>query len=422
MSRQASVQNIGQVLTSHLHHPLLHPSNKPHSIGTSLFLQKQPQHNAGRFSTLNDRSRLSTLAESSGSRSCNVEEAIQLLRLQHWMEEQQQNQQRLDQLELQRRLMQGAGAPQEGGVRGLSNRIHHLQAVLAASRHISVTRCVAAQNNDLLLSPQAAQYVRDHVILRHQHHQYHAPFLSHAASDVAAFAVAHTGGDTMASDNTVPTVVSKKASLIIPRSTMTSNTVQTPRGGYVLCLPVCLSVPSDATQLSSIQSLLRKQIDAFQATDKDVSVYVRGRSKPIRLGQVGIRCRHCVNLPKRCKGSTYFPTSVWGFYQTAQNMMTTHLRDGQCTAIPQAIKDQFAQELLKRQNVLKEVSGLTQQSHAGRSYWADEAEQLGLVDLEGGVFFIRQLPSRAHLPERQDSVTSSDKHGNSSGVYRSSHK
>lgn len=151
-----------------------------------------------------------------------------------------------------------------------------------------------------------------------------------------------------------------------------------------LSLPVCLSRDEDSFKLSTFQVLLRKQIEAFQATEDDVTTHTRGRNKPISFGQVGIRCLHCAHLPvaTRKKGSTYFPAAVLGIYQAAQNMCSTHIQCGLCSKMPDELKSEFARLLTSK----------VASSGAGRPYWAESAKQLGLVDTqEGGIRFIRSL-------------------------------
>jgi hypothetical protein len=186
----------------------------------------------------------------------------------------------------------------------------------------------------------------------------------------------------------------------------------------------------------------------FSASSDDVETHVRGRSKPIALHQVGIRCKHCTNVHilQRAKGSTYFPTSVWGIYQASQNMGTTHFVSGQCAHMPQDVKDEFAQlaaaksaskstsadedcmamptsttstspvtSTMPCKPSLPEVSLLVKYSGAGRAYWAQSAMYMGLVDTEEGVFFIRTLPRDVKL------IDTSSKNAASlatTGVYR----
>jgi hypothetical protein len=165
--------------------------------------------------------------------------------------------------------------------------------------------------------------------------------------------------------------------------TLDHNDASTGNAGIPRFLPVLLSRNEDIDKLSPHQVLLRKQIEAFQATTDDVTTHTRGRNKPIGLNQVGIRCRHCAHLPvaNRQKGSTYFPATILGIYQAAQNMSTAHITCGLCSEMPQETKQEFERLL----NLTIASSG------AGRPYWADSARQLGLVDSEEGIQFIRSL-------------------------------
>jgi hypothetical protein len=151
-------------------------------------------------------------------------------------------------------------------------------------------------------------------------------------------------------------------------------------GGGSLSLPAILAQPEDSMKLSSHQVLLRHQIEAFRASEDDVMTHTRGRNKPVILGQVGIRCRHCAYLPvvQRQKGSTYFPSTMLGLYQAAQNMSTTHMQCGRCTEMPDTIKNEFA----------RLISSKVASSGAGRPYWAESAKKIGLVDSDDGIRFI----------------------------------
>jgi hypothetical protein len=146
-----------------------------------------------------------------------------------------------------------------------------------------------------------------------------------------------------------------------------------------LYLPKSLAHPSDELLLSSHQVLLRQQIEAFEATEEDAKTTFRGRNRRIRVGQVGIRCRHCKNTPpfQRQPGSMYFPCSTAGIYQASQNMSSTHLQCGLCHAMPEQLRQQFA-ELIPTK-----MTG----SMAGRPYWTNCAREMGLVDTEEGIQF-----------------------------------
>jgi hypothetical protein len=172
--------------------------------------------------------------------------------------------------------------------------------------------------------------------------------------------------------------------------------------------PSLLYYSTDPLKLSKLQVLLRQQIEAFQATEADVSTHVRGRNKSIRVGQVGIRCRHCAKEPAmlRSKGSTYFPTSIWGFYQASQNMCLMHLHHGACHVLPQTIQAEFVQLVATKQ----ERKGCN--SGAGRAYWASTAHAMGLVDMQDGVYVKGAIPSGVQPPVQTDGNTENP------GVYR----
>jgi hypothetical protein len=173
-----------------------------------------------------------------------------------------------------------------------------------------------------------------------------------------------------------------------PRNSFLGMDVQMPRrdaDGIPFDVPVILALPEDNLKLSTHQVLLRHQIEAFRATEQDMSTHMRGRNKPILQNQIGIRCRHCSHLPvgRRQKGATYFPNATLGLYQAAQNMSTTHMQCGLCSEMPFEIKQQFAHL----------ISTKVASSGAGRPYWSRAAKKLGLIDTEDGIRFIRDLPT-----------------------------
>ncbi|OEU09011.1 hypothetical protein FRACYDRAFT_195904 [Fragilariopsis cylindrus CCMP1102] len=150
-------------------------------------------------------------------------------------------------------------------------------------------------------------------------------------------------------------------------------------------------------QLSSHQTLLRYQIEVFRANEEDTSTHTRGRNKPVQLGQIGIRCRHCKVLPvsRRKRGSVYFPRAVEGFYQAAQNMNSTHLQTGECPLMGNALRQEFANLIATR--------GIS--TGAGRAYWAKQARKLGLRNTEDGIVFDnRHQPHQSQQQHQQDST------------------
>ena len=157
------------------------------------------------------------------------------------------------------------------------------------------------------------------------------------------------------------------------------NSVPTPERSIPGKFQFCLAQPDDRDVLSEHQQFLRLQIEVFEASESDVRTHVRGRNKPIVLGQVGIRCRHCAHLlpSRRQKGSTYFPASTIGLYQAAQNMCTAHIQCGRCSEMPDHIKERF-KDLIATKSFT---------TGAGKPYWSKSAKSMGLVDTENGIFF-----------------------------------
>jgi hypothetical protein len=75
---------------------------------------------------------------------------------------------------------------------------------------------------------------------------------------------------------------------------------------------IVLYMSCDDESLSEYQCLVRKHIELFEAGHIDVESNAQGRNKPIVMGQVGIRCRHCTMLPpkNRSRGAMYYPAKV----------------------------------------------------------------------------------------------------------------
>jgi hypothetical protein len=62
-----------------------------------------------------------------------------------------------------------------------------------------------------------------------------------------------------------------------------------------IALPAALSCSTDAVIFSQFPVVLRQDMQAIAATNKEVSTRIRGRHQPVLLHQVGIRCRHCAH-------------------------------------------------------------------------------------------------------------------------------
>jgi hypothetical protein len=150
----------------------------------------------------------------------------------------------------------------------------------------------------------------------------------------------------------------------------------------------------DEMCLSKFQCLARKQIELFEATNDDVNGGAQGRNRPIILGQVGICCRHCSQLPpylvSRTRGAVYFPTKLDRVYQTAVNMASAHLCK-HCQHVPQNIRD----ELLRLKDQKSNAGG-------GKDYWASGIRMKGVVEAEdGGGLRLTEAGRKKHFPRRQ---------------------
>ena len=75
-----------------------------------------------------------------------------------------------------------------------------------------------------------------------------------------------------------------------------------------------LYLDGDEQYLTDYQCLLRRQLEVFEAGPNDLRGSTQGRNAQIVLGQVGLRCRHCANLPlaARTKGAVYFSQTIEG--------------------------------------------------------------------------------------------------------------
>jgi hypothetical protein len=135
--------------------------------------------------------------------------------------------------------------------------------------------------------------------------------------------------------------------------------------------PIQMYLPQDEQSLSVYQCMVRKQIEVFQAQLDDVSTTAQGRVRPVVLGQVGLRCRHCALLPfkERRKGAVYYPTRLDGIYQAAQHISKAHLTET-CQHVPHDIR----QELVRLcDNSRSSIGG-------GKKYWSNSIQMLGVFE------------------------------------------
>jgi len=124
--------------------------------------------------------------------------------------------------------------------------------------------------------------------------------------------------------------------------------------------------------------MIRQHMELFEANVDDTARNVQGRNKPVVVGQVGIRCRHCA-LAGNTQASLYFPTKLDRIYQAAQNLSAFHLCQD-CPHIPAKAR----RELISRKERKSPAGG-------GKRYWAEAVQFLGVKQVEGGLFFDKSI-------------------------------
>jgi hypothetical protein len=148
--------------------------------------------------------------------------------------------------------------------------------------------------------------------------------------------------------------------------------------------PIQLYLTCDDNIMSKYQCFARKHIELFEAGEEDIVSNAQGRNKPIVLGQVGIRCRHCNALPpkQRKRGAAYYPAKLEGVYQAAHNMALLHFGSF-CQNFDSCLRNHI--ETL-REN--KSTAG------GGKKDWAERAAVLGVFEDADGLRFEKSLNYR----------------------------
>ena len=145
--------------------------------------------------------------------------------------------------------------------------------------------------------------------------------------------------------------------------------------------PILIYTVKDEASLSGYQCNMRQHMEYFSATADDTVTKGQGRIRPVQLGQVGVRCRHCRHLPQlaRTKGAVYFPTRLSNIYQAGQNMACLHLLDN-CPNIGENLRAALRAAAVAPKS----------KAGGGRKYWAASAQTFGIVEDEEslGLFFM----------------------------------
>jgi hypothetical protein len=155
---------------------------------------------------------------------------------------------------------------------------------------------------------------------------------------------------------------------------------------------ISLAMEDDHESLSPLHCFMRRYcVEAFCASEQDLTVprYGKSHSGKVGVGQVGIRCLHCVHRPahERQERAVCFPSSLKNIYHSIETWQRRHSLV--CQDLPVWIKKSMAELMLK--------------SRAGaggrRQYWEESARRLGMeTTLQGVRFFHAPTLSRASDP------------------------
>lgn len=127
----------------------------------------------------------------------------------------------------------------------------------------------------------------------------------------------------------------------------------------------------DDEALNPYQCYLRKHLELFEADEEDNRIGTRqGRTAPVKIGQVGLRCRHCgdAKVAPTTKGAAYYSQYIENLYQLAQNMSKVHLSQ-RCKYIPEEDRRQLS--------ILRDSS---RRANGGKVYWTTRIRELGVYE------------------------------------------
>ena len=141
----------------------------------------------------------------------------------------------------------------------------------------------------------------------------------------------------------------------------------------------CLGTDNDKTRLTAFFCFLRKEcIESFRAQPLDVCI--RRRSKKVLLGQVGIRCRFCVDTSPhdRAGRSSSFPSSLDRIYQSVIMMVREHF----------SICDDILPEIREEYEKLKSDMSRKRKVIESKSFWVEAAMNIRMINSGEGIKLI----------------------------------
>ncbi|MGK3756961.1 MAG: hypothetical protein ACI8RD_009275, partial [Bacillariaceae sp.] len=155
----------------------------------------------------------------------------------------------------------------------------------------------------------------------------------------------------------------------VPITTMTTSK-------FPICqfrFPMEMYQDVDKRFVSPFECLLRKELLIFEA-DKD-DVLLSSQSRIIKVGQVGLRCRHCVCSARHIDRSTWYPKSLKEMDTMFDAIFEQHFLKN-CTLIPKRLK----LELNSMQQARNDFYLHDLDNPFGDSYWSEQLITLGVYE------------------------------------------
>ena len=141
-----------------------------------------------------------------------------------------------------------------------------------------------------------------------------------------------------------------------------------------------LARDEDANHLNPIHCFVRKNIEVFVATERDITAPCPGRKNALVVGQVGLRCVHCYNVKgrDRTKRAVCYPSSISRVYNCVSDMKFDHF--AQCKFLPPKEREVF--------NELRAKRGSNSRGKGGNNtarYYYDSAVSIGMQEAANGM-------------------------------------
>lgn len=158
-----------------------------------------------------------------------------------------------------------------------------------------------------------------------------------------------------------------------------------------------LSHPEDGDLLSPYLCIIRKQIELFVSTPKDIEakLSVGGNKVPPQAGQIGLRCIHCKQVPfrDRAKSSESYPNLLKNIHQSVRNYQRHHWP--KCKEIPDKVRKDVDACLGEKVSKSKGNAG---------QWWIRSCRDRGLFDAEEVEFLDESKKSGIYLVDVDTNV------------------